>query len=62
MKFSKKKPPLTPREIRILIFLALVGLITVSVLAGANIGLSRVVPGGGGFYVAWEGARAKLFM
>ena len=60
MKF-RKRPSLTAREIRILALIGLVAVIAVSVLIGANIGLSRAVQGGGGFFVAWEGARAFLF-
>ncbi len=60
MKFQGR-PRLTLRDVSILGLLGLVALIIVSVLVGANIGLSRLVPGGGGFFVAWQGARAFLF-
>ncbi len=56
-----KKPGLTANEIRALILIGLVILIVASVMIGVNIGLSRVLPGGGGFYMAWAGARAFLF-
>jgi hypothetical protein len=60
VKFQKK-PGLTPRDVQILVLIGLSVLIVLSVLTGANIGLSRLVPGGGGFFVAWQGARAFLF-
>lgn len=60
MKFSKK-PALTPREIGILSLLGVVALIVVSVMIGVNIGLSRIVPGGGGFFVEWKAASGFLF-
>src|SRR5262245_25516225 len=41
--------------------IAAVILIVVGVLVGANIALSRLLPGGGSFFVAWEGARGFLF-
>ncbi len=39
----------------------MVALIVVSLLIGANIGLSRIVPGGGGFLVAWKASSGFLF-
>ena len=60
MKFNKK-PGLTAREIELLSLLGLVALIVVSVLIGANIGLGRIVPGGGGFFVAWKASSGFLF-
>jgi hypothetical protein len=38
-----------------------VAVILISVLVGVNIGLSRSVGGGGGFYSPWDGARQFLF-
>jgi len=60
VKFNKK-PGLTPREIRILSLLGMLTLIVVSLLVGANIRLSRIVPGGGGFFVAWKASSGFLF-
>jgi hypothetical protein len=60
VKFQKK-PRLTPRDIQIVVLIGLSALIVLGVLIGANIGLSRLVPGGGGFFVMWQGARAFLF-
>lgn len=60
MKFQKK-PRLTLREIGILGLLGLAALIVLGALIGANTELSRLVPGGGGFFVMWHGARAFLF-
>lgn len=60
MKVSKS-PRLTPRELRVLGLIGLVAAIIVSVWAGANIGISRSVAGGGGFLVMWEAARGFLF-
>ena len=56
----RKKPLLARREISLLVLIGLVSVIVVSVLIGVNLGLSRIVPGGGGFYVVWEGARSFL--
>lgn len=39
----------------------MVTLIVVSLLIGANIGLSRIAPGGGGFFVAWKASRGFIF-
>ncbi|MBI1856119.1 MAG: hypothetical protein HYR93_09700, partial [Chloroflexi bacterium] len=55
MKFNRKRA-LTPREIRILSLFGLAALIVLSVWVGANIWLSRTVPGGGGFFSGWAGA------
>jgi len=57
----QKKPRLTPNEISLLSLMGFVALIVVSILIGANIGLSRSVKGGGEFYSAWNGARMFLF-
>jgi len=59
VKFNKK-PGLTPREIGILGLLGMVTLIIASLLIGANIGLSRIAPGGGGFFVAWKASSGFL--
>jgi hypothetical protein len=56
----RKRPPLAWRELRIIIGIGVVALATLVGLVGADIRLSRVVGGGGGFYSAWEGARAFL--
>jgi hypothetical protein len=61
VKFNRKRPSLTARDISLVSLLVMLGLIVVSVLAGVNIGLSRIVPGGGDFFVAWKAARAFLF-
>jgi hypothetical protein len=57
----QKKPSYTPRDIGILSLICLVAIVLGSVLIGANIALSRVVHGGGGFFVGMEAARAFLF-
>jgi hypothetical protein len=57
----QKRRSITSREIGILGFIILVVIIIVSILIGANIALGRIVAGGGGFFVAREGARAFLF-
>ncbi len=41
--------------------IGLLTLIVVGVLIGSDIGLSRIVAGGGEFYSGWQGARAFLF-
>ncbi len=56
-----KRPGLTRQDIGTLILIGIVTLIVVSVLLGVNIGLSRLVRGGGSFFVGWDGARAYLF-
>lgn len=60
MKY-KKRPPLTAREIQVLILIGLVAGAVLGTLVGADIRLSRGLPGGGGFFAPWEGARAFLF-
>ena len=57
----RRKPPITPRELRLLSLTAFVAAIVLSILIGVNIGLSRSLRGGGEFYSAWQGARAVLF-
>jgi hypothetical protein len=57
----RRKPRLTPREISLLSLIGFVAVILISVLVGVNIGLSRSVGGGGGFYSPWDGARQFLF-
>lgn len=57
----QKKPHLTPREVRLLGLMGLVAVIVLSVWIGANIGVSRSVSGGGGFFVAWEAVQGFLF-
>ncbi|HEX8990237.1 MAG TPA: hypothetical protein VF784_01040 [Anaerolineales bacterium] len=59
MKY-RKKPPLTAREIQMLILIGLVAGAVLGTLVGADIRLSRALPGGGGFFAAWDGARAFL--
>jgi hypothetical protein len=62
VKFEfRKRPGLTGREVRLLGLIGLAGLMLLGVLAGANIALGRLLPGGGGFFSAWEGARGFLF-
>ena len=57
----RKKPSYSARDLGILSLIALVTIILGSVLVGANIALSRVIHGGGGFFIGMEGARAFLF-
>jgi hypothetical protein len=57
----KRRPFYSPRDIGILGLIGLVSIILGAVLIGADIALSRVVHGGGGFFVGLEGARAFLF-
>ena len=57
----KKRPSYSPRDIGLLSLIGLVTIILGSVLIGTNIALSRVVHGGGEFFVGLEGARAFLF-
>ncbi len=56
-----KKPSYSLRDIGILSLIGFVSLILGSVLIGTNIALSRVIHGGGEFFVGLEGARAFLF-
>ncbi len=60
MRF-RKRASLTAREIWTLALIGLATVTVVSALIGADIALSRVVQGGGGFFVGWQGARAFLF-
>lgn len=59
VKFNKR-PGLSASDVRILSLIGLVALIVVSSLIGANIGLSRSIPGGGEFFAGWAGARSFL--
>ncbi len=43
-----------------LLLIGVVAVIMVSVLIGVNLGLSRIVRGGGGFFIAWQGGRDVL--
>ena len=43
-----------------MLLIGIVALIVVSVLVGVNLGLSRTVRGGGGFFVAWLGTHSLL--
>lgn len=56
-----RRPPLTPQEFRLLALIGLGTLIIVAALVGLNLGLSRVLPGGGGFFSPWAGSRVFLF-
>ena len=60
MKYQIRRP-LTPREFGILGLIGLLVVIFSSILIGVNIATSRVIQGGGGFFMAAEGARAFLF-
>ena len=57
----QKRPSFSARDISILVFIGLAAVILGSIFIGANIAISRVVKGGGGFFVGLEGARAFLF-
>lgn len=59
MEFHKRRS-VTPGEIGILGLIGLVVIIITSILIGSNIALSRIIPGGGGFFAPREGARAFL--
>ncbi len=60
MKY-RKKPALTAREIQMLILIGLVAGAVLGTLVGADIQLSRGLPGGAGFFAPWDGARTFLF-
>jgi hypothetical protein len=57
----RKKPSYSARDLGILGLIALVTIILGGGLIGANIALSRVFHGGGGFFIGLEAARAFLF-
>jgi len=57
----RKRPPLTSREIVVLVGIGLAGLVIATALIGADIQLSSLAPGGGSFFSPWGGARAFLF-
>ena len=57
----RKKPSYSARDLGILGLIALVTIILGSGLIGANIALSRVMHGGGGFFIGLEAARAFVF-
>ncbi len=60
MKY-RKRPPLTAREVQVLILIGLVAGAVLGTLIGTDIQLSRSLPaGGGGFFAPWEGVRAFL--
>lgn len=60
MKY-RKRPPLTAREIQVLVVIGIVAGAVLGTLIGADIQLSRGLSGGGGFFSPWQGARAFLF-
>ncbi len=60
MKYQKR-PPLTSREIQILILIGVVTIAVLGTLIGADLRLSHGLRGGGGFFAPWEGARSFLF-
>ncbi len=60
MKFQKR-PFYSARDIGLVSLIAFVIIALGSVLIGANIAMSRLIHGGGSFFVGMEGARAFLF-
>ncbi len=60
MKY-RKHPPLTAREIQLLILIGIVSGIVLGTLIGADVQLSRGLTGGGGFFAPWEAARRFLY-
>ncbi len=60
MKY-RKRPPLSARDIQILILIGVIAIAVLGTLIDADIQLSRGLTGGGGFIAEWEGARAFLF-
>ncbi|MFH1186483.1 MAG: hypothetical protein V1755_15845 [Chloroflexota bacterium] len=56
----RKRPPLTSRDIVVLVGIGLAGLAVAAAQVGADIQLSSLAPGGGGFFSPWAGARAFL--
>ncbi len=60
MKY-RKHPPLTSREIQLLILIGIVTGIVLGTLIGADIQLSRGLSGGGGFFAPWEAARQFIY-
>jgi hypothetical protein len=57
----RKRQPLSARDIQLLILIAVVSVAVFGMLIGADIQVSRNVPGGGGFFAPWVGAREFLF-
>ncbi len=60
MKY-RKRPPLSSRDIQLLILIGIVTVAVLGTLIGTDIQLGRGLPGGGGFYGPWEGARLFIF-
>ncbi len=60
MKY-RRRPPLTAREIQLLVLIGVVTGIVLGTLIGADIQLSRGLTGGGGFFAPWEAARQFIF-
>lgn len=60
MKY-RKRPPLTSREIQLLILIGIVTGVVLGTLIGADIQASRGLAGGGGFYAPWEAAREFIY-
>jgi hypothetical protein len=58
---ARRHPAQTPRELWILLGMAVGILLIASTLVGASILLSRSVGGGGSFFEVWAGARAFLW-
>ena len=60
MKYQKR-PPLTSREIQILILIGFVTVAVLGTLIGADIRISKGLPGGGGFFAPWNAARLFIY-
>jgi hypothetical protein len=57
----QKRPPLTSREIQILILIGFVTVAVLGTLIGADIRMSKGLPGGGGFFAPWNAARLFIY-
>ena len=60
MKY-RRRPPLTGRELQLLVLIGIVTGIVLGTLIGADIRLSRGLTGGGGFFAPWEAARQFIY-
>jgi hypothetical protein len=57
----QKRPPLTSREFQILLAIGLAAVVVLLTLVGADIRLSGLVGGGGGFLAPWTAVRAFVW-
>lgn len=58
---TTRHPPLTAREITMLVIAGVVGLAIIALLSWASLRWTSLAPGGASFFSSWAGARTYLF-